>query len=95
MTHSKMSVSSQTISSATLSAKGAMRCNRSKKAGGVWSRLLCSLKSYMVKRYLCFFYAAVGTNLNRNFGNTEDSLSDVIHLKGVGIHVLPVPIQVN
>src|SRR5258706_962336 len=49
---SKSSVSLQTISSATLSAKCKMRCNRSKRAKGIWSYLFLSFKTYRVKRHL-------------------------------------------
>ena len=42
---SEIPVSWQTISSVTLSANGVMRCNRSKRLSGIWSRLSCSFKS--------------------------------------------------
>ena len=42
---SKISVSSQMTSSATFIPSGKMRCNRSKRADGIWSYLFCSFKS--------------------------------------------------
>ena len=41
----KISVSSQTMSSATFFPKGKMRCNRSKRVNGIWSYLFCSFRS--------------------------------------------------
>ena len=41
----KISVSSETISSATFFAKGKMRCNRSQRPEGIWSYLFCSFRS--------------------------------------------------
>ena len=42
---SKISVSSLTISSPTLSARGKMRCNLSNRLAGIWSYLFCSFMS--------------------------------------------------
>src|SRR5258706_16413629 len=53
MIFSNISVSLQTISSATLSAKTKMRCNRSKRTEGIWSYLFRSFKTYKFKYHLC------------------------------------------
>ena len=84
---SKSSVSLQTISSATLSAKSKMRCNRSKRVEGNWSYLFRSFKTYKAKRHSSPARSVVNTNLKRDTGKTKNRLCDWVQLEGVSFHI--------
>ena len=78
MIFSKISVSLQTISSATLSTKSKMRFNLSNRFEGIWSYLFCSFKSYKANVIFASSMPGASTNLKCDAGKTEDSLRDWI-----------------
>ena len=86
MISSKISVSLQTISSATLFAKSEMRFNRSKSVEGIWSYLLRSFKTYKAGVTPTSDTSVAMTNLECDTGKTEDSLCDWVQLVGVNFH---------